>query len=483
MFTFERRQSIAFLVPKPTMLRGQVYHFQRFPLAFRRPSVAPNACSVSCAAERSSAPPTSTPRRLLVLGATGRVALNTILSLVHISPCPLHLVLASRSESRALSAISRLSANIHSPPSLPSPTVSFVVLDIADEIAVREAASDADVVLHCAGPFQRSRAPTAVLRATLAAGAAYVDVCDDAEHAAACRALFDVAVERGCPAIICAGIYPGVSNIMASRAARLLRTGENLVDSPVFSPRIEQDSPGGEDSNSNSAQDSIDVLRSLKLYYHTAGSGGIGATVLASTFLLLSEQAIAFDKAGTRVEWDAASHVETVDFGGKVGRQEVYALSLPEVESLRELVVGKQGAAEVFAKFGTAPSFWNVLLRIMAKTVPGAWLSDAGLMGRLARLSLPVVRAVDAVVGARTAMMVRAEGEDGRGVCSVFEHEQLARGVGDSTAAFVVELLRDKEGDGIRGGVWFPEELDQTVQERILGASSVSCDRFHTWRF
>ena len=57
-----------------------------------------------------------------------------------------------------------------SPPS-PSPRKQAAIRD-----------SGATVVVHAAGPFQRSR-NYAVLEAAMATGVSYVDICDDAEYA------------------------------------------------------------------------------------------------------------------------------------------------------------------------------------------------------------------------------------------------------------------------------------------------------------
>lgn len=203
-------------------------------------------------------------------------------------------------------------------------------------------------------------------------------------------------------------------------------------------------------------------VESIKLYYHTAGSGGIGATVLASTFLLLGERVRVYDVGGEERMADAGGDAEIVDFGGVVKRRMVYLLNLPEVESLQHCVA--EGKALVFAKFGTAPAVWNVLLRVMARWVPAGVLQNRRVMLGLAKVSMPVVRAVDAMCGGRTAILVRVDGRR-KAVKAWFEHPGLERGVGEATAAFVREVL---DGGIQDEGVWFPEELGEEVRERIL---------------
>ena len=51
--------------------------------------------------------------------------------------------------------------------------------------------------------------------------------------------------------------------------------------------------------------------------------------------------------------------------------------------------------------FGTSPPFWNDLFVLMANIIPQRVLKDRVLMDLLARISLPMVRAVDAFVGSK----------------------------------------------------------------------------------
>ncbi|MFG3022492.1 saccharopine dehydrogenase family protein [Streptomyces sp. NPDC048254] len=72
-----------------------------------------------------------------------------------------------------------------------------------------------DAVVNLTGPFFAGS--DAVARAALAAGAAYVDICDDVEGTEAILALDAEAKKADVPLITGAGLSPGVSNWMASR--------------------------------------------------------------------------------------------------------------------------------------------------------------------------------------------------------------------------------------------------------------------------
>jgi saccharopine dehydrogenase-like NADP-dependent oxidoreductase len=105
----------------------------------------------------------------------------------------------------------------------------FHAVDVYDFDAIRVAATGRDLVIHAAGPFQR-RESTAVLRACIAAGTPYVDVCDDLEHSCLTKALHEDAVAAGVPCVTTAGIYPGVSNVMAAHMCSLARKEYDLAD-------------------------------------------------------------------------------------------------------------------------------------------------------------------------------------------------------------------------------------------------------------
>lgn len=391
--------------------------------------------------------------RVLLLGGSGRVGYETAGALSRFvdENIALHVTISGRNEKRAhriaaglnratASAVDRRS-NVH---------FSAASVDILDDEGLTQAAAAHDVVVHTAGPFQGRTGTVAsgVLRAATRAGAWYVDVCDDSAFAAALVKEEATVRREGCVAIVSAGIYPGVSNLLACRAADLLR------------------------------KDGDDV-RELRLYYHTAGSGGIGATVLASTFLLLGEQAVSYDDNGNRLSAPSASALEVFDFGGLVGCRTTYALRLPEIDSLHSYVAPR---AAVTGKFSTAPPLWNWLLVGMARAVPSAFLANRDATFALARFSIPVVRAVDIFSGARTVVAVRAVGRTQRSVTIIFDHKRLAQCVGEATAGFVAQLVHARvSGDGrFKCGLWFPEQLPSQVRDSIITDSTKTCDRLET---
>jgi lysine 6-dehydrogenase len=72
-----------------------------------------------------------------------------------------------------------------------------------------------DLVVNFAGPFYKGS--DVVARAALAAGCAYLDICDDVKGIEPIVGLDDGAVEAGVPLITGVGNSPGTSNVMAKR--------------------------------------------------------------------------------------------------------------------------------------------------------------------------------------------------------------------------------------------------------------------------
>ncbi len=98
--------------------------------------------------------------------------------------------------------------------------VSTAVVDVLDRDSLRRLLEPADVVLSCAGPFFRLGVPT--LDAAIATSTTYVDICDDPEPTRAMLELDGAAREAGVTAVVGMGASPGLSNLLAQRAATRL---------------------------------------------------------------------------------------------------------------------------------------------------------------------------------------------------------------------------------------------------------------------
>ena len=105
------------------------------------------------------------------------------------------------------------------------------------------------------------------------------------------------------------------------------------------------------------------------------------------------------------------------------------------------------------------------------------WLPKPLLLNRKAMqafslVSMPVIRAVDALVASTNAMRIDAHGASGS-LSLRCVHPSLEDCVGQATAAFALELLRGRTSGStdvstIPAGVWFPAELNALARHNIL---------------
>jgi lysine 6-dehydrogenase len=91
--------------------------------------------------------------------------------------------------------------------------------EVADVYATPPDLAGAELVLNFAGPFYKGA--DAVPKAAIAAGADYVDICDDVEGIEPVLALDAAARQAGATVITGAGNSPGTSNLMAKRLLEL----------------------------------------------------------------------------------------------------------------------------------------------------------------------------------------------------------------------------------------------------------------------
>ncbi|CAE7457922.1 unnamed protein product [Symbiodinium natans] len=270
------------------------------------------------------------------------------------------------------------------------------------------------LVVHTAGPFQGIQRPL-LLEEAVRCGTPYVDVCDDTDLCKAAKELAPDLEEAKVPAIVSAGIWPGVSALMVCEAVERL-SGD---------------------------------VEDVEMCFYTAGTGGAGPTIVSATFLLLAEPPVNFQD-GCEVRVEPWGNRRLVDFGREVGKQYVHLLDEPEVYTCHRCL----GIPNISSSFGTAPDVWNLMFGA-ARFLPKSVLGNRGLMQALANFSMPIISAVDRLVGATNAMRVDARSSSGEVVTLRITHPDLEDCVGLATAAFCLEVLQDK----VPPGAWFPAEM------------------------
>jgi len=384
-------------------------------------------------------------KKVLVVGGNGRVG-GSAARHIHIlndeTAGGVELILGGRSQSSFEGSKARITSQLQLDKSItkPVPRITFQSMDLTSDPSVLAdiiKRCGADAVVHTAGPFQQRTKPT-LLEASIEAGVPYVDVCDEPPLCEAGKRLGDLATANGVVAVTAAGIWPGASALMAAQATDELRRLDGDENSPV----------------------------DITMSFFTAGTGNAGATIVSATFLLLCQKALTIG-GGAEVEKEPWTESKEVDFRGSQGVKTVRLLDNPDVFTLYNSVPNINSLS---SRFATAPGVWNQLFGAMKTLIPRDILSNTDLMQGLSLFSLPIIRAVDKLVGATNAMRIDAAStKSGRKCTFIVTHDDLEQCVGLATAAFILELI-DTTGknEQIKPGVYYPAELPLESRQRIL---------------
>ncbi|KAL6518994.1 hypothetical protein OROHE_017418 [Orobanche hederae] len=358
--------------------------------------------------ERVRLPENVRTSKVLIVGGTGVAGGNTAIALSKFCP-DLQIIIGGRNRHKGARFLEKLGSNSE-----------FVQVDIEDFKSLEAAMTDVDLVVHAAGPFEY--ADSKVLEAAIESKTAYVDIADHGGFARHAKSYKNKAIAAGVPAITNAGANPGVSNLMAA----------TLIH--------------------NAKRESKGEPERLRYHYFTAGSGGTGPGVLATSFYLIADE-------GAKMNLKPYSDKLSIDFGEGIGNKDVFLMhmNVPEVASAHEVF----GVPTINARFGTAPFFWNWTFSAFIKLMPVELLKDKNIVQLLSKLSYPFIRAVDKISGEKAAIRVDLQCTDGYNTAAIFSHERLAEAAGTATAAFVLAIL---EGS-TKPGVWYPEEPEGIVIE------------------
>jgi hypothetical protein len=391
--------------------------------------------------------------RFVILGGTGRIGTAVASHLLRRAPDGSRVVLVGRDECRGRDAVREV---LDENPVVARKeedeeegvVVTFRKCDYRNDVELRDIVSGCTCLIHVAGPYLDEN-PTP-LRAAIddPTCRAYVDVSDPLEYIEKSLAMDDDAISSGTSALLAAGAFPGMSNVMAVEAASTL---------------IRRRGAGGEGS----------AVRDVRFNYFTAGLGGSGDVNLYITNLGFGEAMSQYDGGRIRPfealsgsilgrvkfylddsemsERDESSSSAGRGFGNdearsRVGERTVFAWPFPEAATVpAELgILGGSSAA-----MGTAPDVWNDVLGLLVAIVPRVLWRSRRFSKFLADFSRPLVRATDSLlrlaspdgVGETHAMRVDATGTDGCAVSIVQAHESFRRCVGQSCAEFALDLL------------------------------------------
>ena len=312
-------------------------------------------------------------RSVLLIGGSGRIGTAVAAHLIRAEQkLPLRIVLSGRSARRGREAIEEVVDDVGGWTTLQRSGhhVEFKRLDLRDESALLEtfARTNYSAVVHTAGPFDNV---PEVLRAAIQAKVpAYCDVADPMEYIEDALKLGPKAKSAGTLALVAAGAFPGMSNLLALEGRDALRDRS---------------------------------VQNLSFNYFTAGLGGSGNINLLITNLGFGDPVCCVKNGEECRELVAGGQAEVVDFGKGIGRVNTWSWPFPEGLTVSRHL-GIQGSSRV--AMGTAPEIWNVIMSGMTDLLPRSLWRDATFSGGLARFSEPLVAFTDKFVGETHAIRV-----------------------------------------------------------------------------
>jgi hypothetical protein len=323
--------------------------------------------------------------------------------------------------------------------------------------SLKDLLSRADCVIHTAGPYIDCR--PAVLEAAIESKVpVYIDVGDPLSYLSQGKLLSGDAVSASTTALIAAGAFPGMSNVLGMETADAVKKASGKPS-----------------------------IQNIFFNYFTAGLGGSGAINLFITNVGFGEPISLFDRGSlqffTELSGELLGNVDfflenvTVGFGNemakeRVGTKQVFAWPFPEGATV-PLVLQARGSSSV--AMGTAPEIWNSILGILVSVIPRSWWRNYRFSQFMADFSRPLVFLTDwwmkwgdpMKIGETHAMRIDVNSDDGSiKMATIQAHDSFRQCVGQSCAEFALDCL-----DYPTPGVYFPEERyhDETPRQRIIG--------------
>jgi len=304
-------------------------------------------------------------------------------------------------------------------------------------------------VVHTAGPYADRAGPTVLDACIDFKIPVYVDVSDPVDFLEDSLQRNDSAVAAGTTAVLAAGAFPGMSNVLALEAAA---TAAAMTTPDDGAPQ------------KTTTTTTTTNVRDVRFNYFTKGLGGSGTINLYITNVGFGDPMIVHDR-GQRTRFDDLSGrlLGTVDFflreddaveasrrkdnaraRDRVGTQKVFAWPFPEAATVAsELSIGGSSSAAM----GTAPDLWNDMLGLLVDLVPRPWWRSRRFSKFLADFSEPLVLVTDRAM----RILSGAGGPETGGDCG-------------ETHAMRVDVVTETREDGATGAAAATESLVSIVQ-------------------
>ena len=348
-----------------------------------------------------------------------------------------------------------------------------------------------DIVIHAAGPYLNQQPTPLKLAIQSSKCQVYVDISDPIPYLEQSLAFNDdnndLASTTPTTALIAAGAFPGMSNVLAMEAANQCTTKA---------------------TDDDDVDDATTNIQDVRFNYFTSGLGGSGVVNLYITNLGFGEDMIQYD-TGTLQQFDNLSGklLGQVNFfvpeesiqdttlysdkvrndnevaKSRVGTQTIFTWPFPEAATVPKKL-GIEGNS--YAGMGTAPHIWNIMLGILVDVIPRNWWRNPKFSKFMADFSQPLVLATDKFflqqsgnMGETHAMRIdvttKTKKDNGvveeGGYSIVQAHDSFRRCVGQSCAEFALDCwyYPDKMNGGV--SVKLPEQRygnDEDARQRII---------------
>ncbi|MBI3910399.1 MAG: saccharopine dehydrogenase NADP-binding domain-containing protein [Armatimonadetes bacterium] len=299
--------------------------------------------------------------RVIVLGGAGDMGSRAVRDLAG-QPEVESLVVADYDEARARALVA----------SLNNPRISAARVDANDPGSLVDAMCGCDVAASAVGPFYRYEVKCAA--AAIGARCHYVSLCDDYDAAQAVLELDQKAKEQDVTVLTGLGWTPGISNILARKAA-----------------------------------DAVDTVEEIKVAWGGSASDSEGFAVILHTLHIFSGRVPSFQN-GRLVYVPAGSGKERVRFPAPVGEVNVFHLGHPEPVTLPRAF---PGVRTVTLKGGLSEGFLNSLAILLNRLRLTNTARQREVIGKLIKPLLPALGKIGRPACPCSAVRVDVKGTRG----------------------------------------------------------------------
>jgi hypothetical protein len=415
----------------------------------------------------STATTTTTTNKFLIIGGTGKVG-SAVANHILIRQPNATLILSGRNPNNAQCNVIKELQNTHI-----HATIQYLCYDFDQRIKSSSiinmtdwvnlfCTSTIDCIIHTAGPYIDC-IPRVLQAAIDAQVPVYIDVSDPLYYLEYGINMHHTALLiNRTTAILAAGAYPGMSNVLGIETAMELM---NVTQQ--------------------------EQIQDVRYNFFAAGLGGIGLVNLYITNIGFGDPIALYENGQLRfftalsgmllgtVDFFFPENLKTKingyfgneDIKERIGTKQVFAWPFPEGATV-PVQLRARGSSSV--AMGVAPDLWNTILGLLVAIVPRAWWKNYRFSKFMADFSQPLVILTDRYmkltdpkgIGETHAMRIDVTSIDGkRTMTTIQAHDSLRLCVGQSCAEFALDCLENP-----MPGVYYPEQRyqDDTSRTRII---------------